>query len=111
MPTKLTLLAGALLCTASWAQPSRPTLYLIGDSTVRNERGDGANGQWGWGDLLDRYFDLDRIDVVNRALGGRSSRTFVTGGQWGQVLAALKPGDFVLMQFGHNDAGPLDDTE
>ena len=92
------------------ANPSLPTLWLIGDSTVRNGRGDGANGQWGWGDMIGRYFDPAKINVVNRAVGGLSSRTFFTLGHWDRVMAELKPGDFVMMQFGHNDAGPLDDT-
>lgn len=84
-----------------------PTLYLIGDSTVRNGKGDGSNGQWGWGDRIAPFFS---IKVENRALGGRSSRTYITGGQWEHVREALKPGDFVLMQFGHNDGSPLDDA-
>jgi len=92
------------------ADPKLPTLFLIGDSTVRNGKGDGANGQWGWGEPLAAYFDAARINVVNRALGGRSSRTYLTQGHWGRVLELLKPGDFVMMQFGHNDGGPLDDT-
>ena len=50
------------------------------------------------------------MNVVNRAVGGLSSRTFLTQGHWEKVLAMLKPGDFVLMQFGHNDNGPLDDA-
>ena len=87
-----------------------PTLFLIGDSTVHNGRGDGANGQWGWGELLAGHFDPAKIAVVNRARGGRSSRTFLTEGLWDDVVARLKPGDFVLIQFGHNDPGPLDDT-
>jgi lysophospholipase L1-like esterase len=92
------------------ANPNLPTLWLIGDSTVRNGRGDGANGQWGWGDMVGGYFDASKINVVNRAVGGLSSRTFLTLGHWDRVMAELKPGDFVMMQFGHNDAGPLDDT-
>ena len=87
-----------------------PTLFHIGDSTVRNGSGNGANGQWGWGDLTACYFDTTRMNVVNRALGGRSSRTYLTQGQWDRVLAMLKPGDVVLMQFGHNDGGALNDT-
>lgn len=89
--------------------PNLPTLFLIGDSTVRNGRGDGANGQWGWGEPLVDLFDPAKINVVNRAVGGLSSRTYLTQGHWDRVVAMLKPGDFVLMQFGHNDAGPLDD--
>jgi lysophospholipase L1-like esterase/pimeloyl-ACP methyl ester carboxylesterase len=85
----------------------RPTVFLIGDSTVKNGRGDGAGGLWGWGDSLAGHFDGDRIKVENRALGGRSSRTYVTEGLWEKVLADLRPGDFVLLQFGHNDGGEI----
>ena len=87
-----------------------PTLFLIGDSTVRNGKGDGSNGQWGWGEPLAGFFDASRINVVNRALGGRSSRTYLTQGHWDRLLEMLKPGDFVVIQFGHNDSSPLDDT-
>ena len=92
------------------ADPKLPTLFLIGDSTVRNGRGDGANGQWGWGEPIVSLFDTSRINVVNRAVGGLSSRTCLTMGHWDKVLSMLKPGDFVVMQFGHNDNGPLDDA-
>jgi lysophospholipase L1-like esterase len=90
---------------ATHAQADRPTLYLIGDSTLRN----GTRSQMGWGQVISSQFDTNRITVVNRALGGRSSRTFLTEGLWDKVLADLKPGDFVLMQFGHNDNGPMDE--
>jgi lysophospholipase L1-like esterase len=63
-------------------------------------------GQWGWGDPLAAYFDLARINVVNRAVGGTGVRTFQAQGYWDKVLALLKPGDLVIMQFGHNDNGP-----
>lgn len=92
------------------ANATRPTLFLIGDSTVRNGRGDGEGGQWGWGDPLVEHFDGGRINVVNRAVGGLSSRTFLTQGHWARVLTLAKPGDFLLLQFGHNDSGPLNDT-
>ena len=90
--------------------PKLPTLWLVGDSTVRNGHGDGAGGQWGWGEPLVAYFDPAKINVVNRAIGGRSSRTYITEGHWAAVLGMMKPGDFLLVQFGHNDSGPLDDT-
>lgn len=90
--------------------PALPTLFLVGDSTVRNGHGDGANGQWGWGEPLADYFDPNKINVVDRAIGGRSSRTYMTEGHWQEVLDRLKPGDLILIQFGHNDSGPLDDT-
>lgn len=92
------------------ANPHLPTLFLVGDSTVRNGHGDGAHGQWGWGEPLADFFDASRINVVNRAIGGRSSRTYITEGHWADTLALMKPGDVVLFQFGHNDSGPLGDA-
>lgn len=85
----------------------KPTVYMIGDSTVKNGRGDGSNGQWGWGTFLWQYFDTACVNLDNHAIGGRSSRTFISEGRWQRVLDLLQPGDYVLIQFGHNDAGPL----
>ena len=90
--------------------PKLPALYLIGDSTVRNGDGKGSNGQWGWGDPIAGYFNPLKINVVNRALGGLSSRTYLTFEYWDRLIAMLKPGDFVIMQFGHNDSGPINDN-
>ncbi|HET7112254.1 MAG TPA: rhamnogalacturonan acetylesterase [Pyrinomonadaceae bacterium] len=92
------------------ANPKLPTLYLIGDSTVRNGDGNGSNGQWGWGNPVAGYFNPNKINVVNRALGGLSSRTYLTFEYWDRLMAMLKPGDFVIMQFGHNDNGPINDN-
>lgn len=83
----------------------RPTIWLIGDSTVQTT----TTGQMGWGTPLPRLFDTNAVRIVNRARGGRSSRTFLTEGLWDKVRAELRPGDLVLMQFGHNDGGPLDE--
>ncbi|PRY51593.1 lysophospholipase L1-like esterase [Arcticibacter pallidicorallinus] len=88
----------------------KPTLFLIGDSTVKNGQGNGGGNQWGWGSFISDYFDSTRINVENHALGGTSSRTFRTRGLWTKVLDKIKPGDYVIMQFGHNDGSPLDDT-
>jgi lysophospholipase L1-like esterase len=87
------------------ANPRLPSLVLVGDSTVRNGRGDGGGGQWGWGDYLGAHFDLDKINVVNRAVGGTGVASFMALGHWDRALALLKPGDFVMIQFGHNDNG------
>jgi rhamnogalacturonan acetylesterase len=95
------------LVLLSGIQQSKPTLFLIGDSTVKNGKDKGDNDQWGWGHFIGDYFN---IPVVNRALGGTSSRSYQTKGLWDSVLLQLKPGDYVIMQFGHNDGGPLDDT-
>ncbi|TWI65454.1 lysophospholipase L1-like esterase [Pseudoduganella lurida] len=95
------------------ANPALPSLILIGDSTVRNGRDDGQGkgpaGQWGWGNPIANYFDQSKINVVNRAVGGLSSRTYVTSGHWGRTLALVKRGDVVIMQFGHNDASAIND--
>ena len=88
----------------------KPVFYIIGDSTVRNGDGTGKGSLWGWGDFIAGYFDTTKLSVQNHAIGGRSSRTFITEGRWGKVVATLKKGDYVIMQFGHNDSGPLDDT-
>ena len=85
------------------------SVFMVGDSTVRNGRGDGAGGQWGWGDFIAGALPDANVNFVNRAVGGLSSRTFVTGGHWQRALNMMKPGDIVLLQFGHNDAGALND--
>jgi lysophospholipase L1-like esterase len=82
-----------------------PTLWLVGDSTVRTGRGDGGQGQWGWGEYLPRHLELDRVNVVNRAVGGTGVRTFLDAGYWEHIATRLRPGDLVILQFGHNDNG------
>lgn len=104
------LLVIMVVCFAFAHLKSKPTFYIIGDSTVRNGDGTGKNGQWGWGSSIADYFDTTRIGISNQAIGGRSSRTFITEGRWDRILATLKKGDYVIMQFGHNDGGALDDT-
>lgn len=85
-----------------------PVLFLVGNSTMRTGTlGNGNNGQWGWGFFAQQYFDKERITVENHALGGTSSRTFYTK-LWPAVLEGVKPGDWVLIELGHNDNGPYD---
>lgn len=105
MPLRFLALTAAVVWSVIVPCLAKPALYIIGDSTVRNSSG----GQMGWGDPLVNEFDPAKITVINRAIGGRSSRTFLTEGRWDAVMAHLKPGDFVLMQFGHNDGGKLND--
>jgi lysophospholipase L1-like esterase len=83
-----------------------PVLFTIGDSTVRNED-KGNDSMWGWGSVIQQLFDEDKITVDNQAMAGRSARTFLDEGRWDKVYEALRPGDFVLIQFGHNDGGPI----
>ena len=99
-----------IICSFIVLKKDKLTFYIIGDSTVKNGDGTGKNNQMGWGTVITPYFDTTMISVQNHAIGGRSSRTFITEGRWNRILEKLKKGDFVIMQFGHNDAGPLDDT-
>ncbi|MBO4314737.1 MAG: rhamnogalacturonan acetylesterase [Prevotella sp.] len=86
-----------------------PVLFLIGNSTMRNgTKGDGSNGQWGWGYYANQYFNANKITVENQALGGMSTRTFYNK-LWPDIREALKPGDWVIVSIGHNDNGPFDE--
>lgn len=96
---------GLLQPTTLFAEDQLPRVVLIGDSTVKNGSGKGEGGMWGWGQVLADFFDTERIEVENHALGGRSSRSFLTEGLWEKALQRVRPGDYVLMQFGHNDGG------
>lgn len=109
-PLKSLLFVIITLAGVAAMQAPRPTLYIIGDSTVRNGSGKGSDGLWGWGSLIPAHFDTTRIHIENHAIGGRSSRTFLTEGRWDKIMARLVPGDFVIMQFGHNDGGAINDT-
>jgi unsaturated rhamnogalacturonyl hydrolase len=96
-----------LTAGSSRINESAPVVFICGDSTVKNGRGKGDGGMWGWGDFLEQFLDSTRVTSENHALGGRSSRTYYTEGLWDKVLPGIKKGDFVLIQFGHNDGGPL----
>ncbi|HQU82304.1 MAG TPA: rhamnogalacturonan acetylesterase [Pyrinomonadaceae bacterium] len=91
-------------CLIFAQKAEKPTLFLVGDSTVNNS----SESFQGWGNVIGEYFDKSKINVVNKARGGRSSRTFYTEGLWKEVVNELKSGDFVLIQFGHNDGGAID---
>lgn len=99
-----------LLSSFVAALAPKPTLYIIGDSTVKNGSGKGQDSMWGWGSFLHENFDTTRIHLENHAIGGRSSRTFITEGRWERILAKLQPGDYVIMQFGHNDNSAVNDS-
>jgi lysophospholipase L1-like esterase len=103
------LFLGLLFLNFAVKQETKPTIYTVGDSTVKNGSGKGNGGLWGWGDYIGQFLDLSKVALENHALGGTSSRTFLDKGLWEPVLKKLKKGDYVLIQFGHNDNGPLND--
>jgi lysophospholipase L1-like esterase len=78
------------------------TVHMIGDSTMANKPVIPANPERGWGQMFHMYFN-DAVRVENYAQNGRSTKSFIAEGRWDKVVAALKPGDFVIIQFGHND--------
>jgi lysophospholipase L1-like esterase len=87
---------------------NNPVLFLVGNSTMRNGTlGNGSNGQWGWGYFEHEFFDENKITVENHALGGTSPRTFYRD-LWQPVLKGIQPGDYVILELGHNDNGPVD---
>jgi rhamnogalacturonan acetylesterase len=113
MKTKyvIPLIASIMFLAVSFQKfQDKPVLYIIGDSTVQNGSGKGADSLWGWGSFMNLYFNTDTIEIQNHAKGGRSSRTFITEGRWDSIMKTLKKGDYVLIQFGHNDGGELADT-
>ena len=85
----------------------KPVVFITGDSTVKNADKD-EDGMWGWGAVANTVFDESKIDIVNAAMAGRSCRSYLNEGRWDRVYNSLKPGDFVLIQFGHNDISPID---
>ncbi len=92
--------------TGSSRKAGCPVLFTIGDSTVKNEDSD-EESMWGWGSVIDQLLDTTLISVENHAFPGRSARTFLDEGRWDKIYNALQPGDFVLIQFGHNDGGDI----
>lgn len=100
------LFASALL----WLQPKPKTqIFLVGDSTVAGGHGTKPDETRGWGDFLQDHLDTVNTLVINKARGGRSSRTYIAEGLWDEVHEQIQPGDYVIIQFGHNDAGPIND--
>ena len=88
-------------------EEGKPVVFLTGDSTVKNLDSD-EDGMWGWGAVASDIFDTRKITVANCAKAGRSCRTYLNEGRWNQVYNSIQPGDYVLIQFGHNDVGAID---
>ena len=107
--TKLLTMAAVLVMLFSAAREDKTTtVFIIGDSTAANKDISGGKQERGWGMALQCYFD-DNIRVDNHAVNGRSSLSFINEGRWDKVLELIKPGDYVIIQFGHNDEKPKAD--
>jgi lysophospholipase L1-like esterase len=108
MNRKLTVLF-LLLSIIIFAQ-KKPTLFLIGDSTMSNKENPDKNPEHGWGQVLGQFM-TNGIEIQNHAMNGRSSKSFRTEGRWATVEKQLKKGDYVIIQFGHNDQKVKDSTK
>lgn len=100
----LGIFAIAIILISSSREPEF-TVFMIGDSTMANKDTTGGKQERGWGMVLQQYFD-NKVLVDNNAVNGRSSKSFIDEGRWDKVLAKIKPGDYVFIQFGHNDEKP-----
>ena len=91
-------------------EEGKPVVFFTGDSTVKNS--DKADdGMWGWAAQAQTVFDESKITLCNAARAGRSTRSFIREGLWERVYNSLQPGDFVTIQFGHNDICPITDKK
>ena len=88
----------------------KPRLFFTGDSTVKNADKDD-DGMWGWASQAQIVFDESKITLINAGRAGRSTRTFINEGLWERVYDSLQPGDYVTIQFGHNDICPITDAK
>ena len=105
---KLFAIVVTLLLLTAATPDKTTTIFVIGDSTAANKDISGGKQERGWAMALQCYFD-DNILVDNHAVNGRSSKSFIDEGRWDKVLQKMKPGDYVIIQFGHNDEKPKAD--
>lgn len=109
MKKHTTFILLAILCMmVTAAKKEKITIFMIGDSTMANKAIDNEQPERGWGMALQGFF-TDDIVVDNHAVNGRSSKSFIDEGRWNKVLEKIKPGDYVVIQFGHNDEKPKED--
>ena len=97
-----------LMLTSAFTMRKTVTVFMIGDSTMANKDTTGGKQERGWGMMLQQYFKSGVV-VDNHAVNGRSSKSFIDEGRWDVVLSKMKPGDYVIIQFGHNDEKPAAD--
>jgi len=101
------LMALLVLVTLTSLKPNHlTTIFVIGDSTAAKKDLSTGSPERGWAMALQSYFDSTYIRVDNHAVNGRSSKSFIDEGRWDKVLSLIKPGDYVIIQFGHNDEKP-----
>ena len=93
-----------LLLALVWLTASSFTIHLCGDSTMAEKNLSKGNPERGWGMMFQNFLDPQAVTVINYAQNGCSTKNFVDRGRWDKVMAALQPGDYVFLQFGHNDA-------
>lgn len=86
---------------------AQPTIYLIGDSTMSNKKNIDINPERGWGQVIAQFFN-EKIIIDNHAVNGRSTKSFIDEGRWQKVKEKINPGDYVFIQFGHNDSKAQD---
>ena len=102
----LSVIAALVLAFSAAVEDKTTTIFVIGDSTAAKKDLSTGSPERGWGMALQCYFDSAYIRVDNHAVNGRSSKSFIDEGRWDKVLSAMKPGDYVIIQFGHNDEKP-----
>lgn len=102
MKAKLWMAFIALFVFSAFTTDRTVTIFMIGDSTMANKSLNGGNRERGWGHVLGGFFS-EEVHVDNHAVNGRSSKSFIDEGRWAVVLDKIKPGDYVFIQFGHND--------
>lgn len=95
-------LTTVFICLLTFLQAQKPTLFLVGDSTMADKKDPDKNPEHGWGQILPTLM-TNTISIQNHATNGRSSKSFRTEGRWDKVYKQLKKGDYVIIQFGHND--------
>ncbi|MBQ9677249.1 MAG: rhamnogalacturonan acetylesterase [Prevotella sp.] len=103
---KILFLLVALVMLTSFTRDHVTTIFIIGDSTAAKKDLSKGSPERGWGMALQCFFDSTYVRVDNHAVNGRSSISFINEGRWDKVLSLMKPGDYVIIQFGHNDEKP-----
>ena len=98
----LSIILLSIFAVTASAQKTPVTIFMAGDSTMAIKQPD-KRPETGWGEMLGKYFKDGTVKIDNRAMNGRSTKTFISEGRWQSIVDALQKGDYVFIQFGHND--------